>query len=131
MTMFMDDKPVTAAAMSNPIFVRLDMVDIATLLTFLEDRCTDRHAALPELPDDQAARLYAALQAGQESGLDENRSKYLEAAEALHARDGEIEFDSDGIISESEGPGDGEIQGAYVQGWVYVSAEELEQLQRN
>lgn len=45
----------------------------------------------------------------------EREKKIRQLADSTHGRDGEIEFDDDAKVSESED------NGAYVQAWVWVS----------
>lgn len=121
----------TIKAVDNPIFVRLDAEDVLCLLRYLE-----RRSELL-LPPEQEARLQNCLESGLAAWNDDERDLYLEVADGLFGRDGEIEFDSDGSISHSEymgpldeedladlpqtdEPRDQQMQGAYVQGWIYV-----------
>lgn len=47
----------------------------------------------------------------------ENAEVYRSAADEKFARDGEIEFDDDAVVSLGDDPG------AYVQGWIWVDNE--------
>ena len=49
---------------------------------------------------------------------DEISQKYLQAARRNHASDGDLEFDSNAIVSTGDDPG------AYVMGWKWITDEE-------
>ncbi len=62
--------------------------------------------------------LVAELALKDSTQKDTLHTRYREAAKSLHEVEGEVEIDSDAIVSISDDPG------AYVQAWVWVSDEE-------
>jgi hypothetical protein len=71
-------------------------------------------------PLDKSDWYQRAQAAIAEAPPDPDDARYIKAARAQYHKDGEIEIDDGALVSRGDDPG------AYVQAWVWVSDEELE-----
>lgn len=87
------------------MWVHMLKKEVEKVLTLLDlDRSTE------------AEQLRGRLQRYLDEELDPLHTRYRELASQLNGKDGELEFDSDAVVSLSD-------EGAYVMGWSWVYSD--------